>query len=85
MVLTKEIRRSGSTGSETLHYEVTYRFAVPGETIEGRDELSLEDWERLVEREPADVLYLAQKPSHNRLTGHRPWLLKTSSDCSDWY
>ncbi len=77
MVLTKEIRRSGDTRSETLHYEVTYRFAVAGETIEGRDELSLEDWERLVEREPADVLYRAQRPSSNRLAGHRPWLLKS--------
>jgi hypothetical protein len=77
MVLTKEIRRSGSTRSETLHYEATYRFAVAGETIEGRDELSREDWERLVEREPADVLYRVQKPSSNRLAGHRPWLLKT--------
>ena len=77
MVLTKEIRRSGSTRSENLHYEVTYRFTVPGETIEGRDELSLEDWERLVERESADVLYLAHKPSSNRLVGRRPWFLKT--------
>jgi hypothetical protein len=77
MVLTKEIRRSGSTRSETLHYEATYRFAVAGETIEGRDELSLEDWKRLVEREPADVLYRAQEPSSSRLAGHRPWLLKT--------
>jgi hypothetical protein len=77
IVLTKEIRRSGGTRSERKHYEATYRFAVLGETIEGRDELSLEDWERLIEREPADVLYRAQKPSSNRLVGHRPWLLKT--------
>lgn len=77
MVLTKEIRRTGSTRSETLHYDVTYRFAVAGETIEGRDELTLEDWKRLVEREPADVLYRAQNPSSNRLTGHRPWFMKT--------
>jgi uncharacterized protein DUF3592 len=77
MVLTKEIRRSGNTRSETLHYDVTYRFAVSGETIEGRDELSLEDWERLIERESADVLYRAGNPSSNRLAGNRPWIKKT--------
>ena len=74
VVLTKEIRRSGSSRSENKHYEATYRFTVMGETIEGRDELSFEDWGRLVEREPAEVLYLAQEPSANRLTGRRPWL-----------
>ena len=77
MVLTKEIRRSGNTRSETLHYEVTYRFAVSGETIEGRDELSLEDWERVIEREPADVLYRVGNSSSNRLAGNRPWIKKT--------
>ena len=77
MVLTKEIRRSGNTRSETLHYEATYRFAVAGETIEGRDELALEDWERLIERESAEVLYRARNPSSNRLAGNRPWINKT--------
>ena len=76
MVLTKEIRRSGNTRSENLHYEVTYRFAVSGFTIEGRDELFRQDWERLVEREPAEVRYRAQDPSSNRLAGGRPWLLQ---------
>lgn len=76
MVLTKEIRRSGNTRSETLHYDVTYRFAVAGQTIEGRDELVLEDWERLTERRPADVLYRAGHPSSNRLAGDRPWIKK---------
>ena len=77
MVLTKEIRRSGNTRSETLHYEVTYRFAVSGETSEGRDELSREDWERLIERESAEVLYRPGIPSSNRLAGDRPWLKKS--------
>lgn len=48
---------------------MTYRFTVPGETIEARDELSLEDWERLLEREPTDVMYRAQEPLSNRLVG----------------
>lgn len=83
LVLAKEIRqshssrRSGSSRSRTKHYELTYRFTVQGETFEGRDELSQEDWERLAERGPVDVLYRPQKPSSNRLAGHRPWLLKT--------
>jgi uncharacterized protein DUF3592 len=77
MVLTKEIRRSGNTRSETLHYDVTYRFAVSGETIEGRDGLLLEDWERLIERQSADVLYRAGNPSSNRLAGNRPWIKRT--------
>lgn len=83
MVLTKEIRESGSSRrsgrsrSRTKHYEVTYRFTVQGETFEGRDELSREDWERLTERGPVEALYRPQKPSSNRLAGHRSWLLKT--------
>ena len=77
IVLTKEIRSSGRGGNRTEHYEATYRFAVSGETIEGRDELSREDWERLIEREPANVLYRPGKPSSNRLAGDRPWILQT--------
>jgi len=86
-VLTKEIRQSDdSTGadrragrgtSRTNHYEVTYRFTVQGETLEGRDELTQEDWERLREHGPVGVLYLPQTPSSNRLAGQRPWLMKT--------
>lgn len=80
MVLTKEIRRSGegrTRSSETKHYEATYRFTVQGETLEGRDELSPGEWERLIEREPAEVLYRPQRPSSSRLAGRHPWLLKT--------
>ena len=60
IVLTKEIRRSGSgrsRSSETKHYEATYRFTVDSQTIEGRDELRQEAWSRLIEREPVEVLY----------------------------
>lgn len=82
-VLTKEIRRSVDTRSdrpggrsETRHYEVTYRFKIDGNTLEGRDELSQGDWERLRERGPVGVLYLPQTPSSSRLAGNRPWLMK---------
>ncbi len=77
IVLTKEIRSSGRGSNRTQHYEATYRFSVSGETTEGRDELSLEDWERLIEREQAEVLYQPQQPSSNRLPGDRPWITKT--------
>jgi hypothetical protein len=77
IVLAKEISSSGRGSNRTQHYEATYEFAVPGKTIEGRDELSQEDWERLIERESAGVLYLARKPSSNRLVGHRPWSMKS--------
>ena len=74
LVLTKDIRSSGRGSSRTEHYEASYRFVVSGETIEGRDELTKEDWERLTEREAADVLYLPREPWTNRLAGARPWL-----------
>ena len=64
MVLTKEIRRSSSNrsrSSETKHYEATYRFTIGTQTIEGRDELTLDAWSRLVEREPVHVLYRARQ------------------------
>jgi hypothetical protein len=83
MVLTKEIRVSHSSdrdnrhNSTTKHYEVTYRFMADGETIEGRDELSHDEWQQLVEREPVEVLYRPQRASSNRLAAHSSWLLKT--------
>lgn len=79
IVLTKEIRLSGKSRSRsrTKHYEATYRFTVQGETLEGRDELSHEEWQRLVEREPVEMLYRPQKISSNHLASHSAWLLKT--------
>jgi hypothetical protein len=82
-VLTKAIRQSHlstrSDGDRTpkTHYEVTYSFTAEGETIEGRDELSRDEWERLREHGPVEVLYRPERPSSNRLAGHRSWLLKT--------
>jgi hypothetical protein len=81
-VLAKEVRISRSDGRsdrprrDTRHYEVSYRFTVDGKTLEGRDELSQGDWERLKERGPVGVLYLPQRPSSSRLAGNRPWLMK---------
>ncbi len=82
-VLTKEVRqshrstRSGGNRTPKTHYEVTYRFTTEGSTLEGRDELSREEWERLREHGPVDVLYRPHRPSSNRLAGHSSWLMKT--------
>jgi hypothetical protein len=76
LVLTKEIKRSGmgrGRSSEAKRYEATYRFTVEGRTVEGRDELSREAWERLVEREAVQVRYRPARVVANRLAGARPW------------
>jgi hypothetical protein len=75
MVLTKEIRRSGRQNRAT-EYRLTYRFTVDGKTLEGRDELLQQGWERLTERAPTEVRYLPQRPSSSRLAGPRPWIQK---------
>jgi hypothetical protein len=77
VVLTKDIKRSGNQ-KRTKRYEVTYRYTVGGETFEARDVLVLGRWARLIEREPTDVFYRAQKPSSSRLAGPRPRLLGTA-------
>jgi hypothetical protein len=80
MVLTKDIRVSSGTGSNrtrTKHYEVTYRFVVGQETLEGKEELSHRHWQRLREREPVEVRYRPQRPASNHLAGRSAWLLKT--------
>ncbi len=73
-VLTKTIRSERDTdGSRTQHYEATYRFAFKERTLEGRDELTRDGWERLTEGGPVEVLYLPMNPSANRLAGSRSW------------
>ena len=50
-------------------YEATYRFVVPEGAYEHRARLSYETWARLKEREPAEVLYLPDRPATSRLAG----------------
>jgi hypothetical protein len=83
-VLTKDVRQSDDSTSAdragtspTKHYEATYSFTVEDETLEGRDELTQDGWERLTEGGTVEVLYLPGDPSSNRLAGSRPWILKT--------
>jgi hypothetical protein len=77
MVLTKEIERYGKR-NDSKRYRATYRFTAAGRTFEGRSELSFDEWQRLIEREPAEVLYLSNTPAASRLAGPRPWLWKAS-------
>jgi hypothetical protein len=67
MVLTKEIVRSGR-GNRTRSYEATYRFTVPEGAFEHRSRLPLDAWSRLTERQPAEVVYLPERPAASRLT-----------------
>jgi hypothetical protein len=82
-VMTKVIRTSidrsagSSSRTRTQHYDVVYRFAVDGITIEGRDETSRQRWEALTEGDRVGVLYIPANPSSNHLAGPRPWLVKT--------
>jgi Protein of unknown function (DUF3592) len=72
MVLTKEIERFGRR-NESKRYRATYRFTAAGRTFEGREELSFDGWQRLIEREPTEVLYLPNRPASSRLAGPRAW------------
>lgn len=84
IVLTKEFsisRGSSSTGSgtptQTKHYAATYRFTAEGKPFEGRDELSYDEWQQLVEREPVEVLYRPGRPTSSHLAAHNTWFLDT--------
>jgi hypothetical protein len=70
IVLTKDIERFGKR-NQSKRYWATYRFTAAGRTFEGRDELSFDGWQRLVEREPAEVLYLSNRADSSRLAGRR--------------
>jgi hypothetical protein len=76
-VVKKEIRtttshrRGTGSSSRTPHYDVSYRFLVGDAIVAGRDELGEDDWKRLREGGPVDVLYLAANASSNRLAASR--------------
>jgi hypothetical protein len=67
IVLTKDIVPADSDSS--TRYSVTYRFTAPGgQIVEGRDDVSVDEWERLVERGPVQVQYQPARPATSRLT-----------------
>ena len=72
MVLTKYIRRASKSNS--TQYRITYRFeAHNGDTFEGDCQVDVHQWERLEERGPIRVSYLASNPRSNRVSGSSDW------------
>jgi len=66
----------GRSRSQSTHYQVTYRFqGDAGEEVAGTSELDVDDWERLKEREPVAVTYVAGRPWLHRVQGWEPsWI-----------
>lgn len=63
----------GRSRSQSTHYQVTYRFqGDSGEEVAGTSELDVEDWERLKERAPVAVTYVAGSPWLHRVQGWEP-------------
>ncbi|HEY5034258.1 MAG TPA: DUF3592 domain-containing protein [Candidatus Dormibacteraeota bacterium] len=66
IVLSKDIKHA--TGSSGTSYSLRYRFtASNGRTYEGSSTIDVDGWDRLVERGPVTVQYLASDPSSSRL------------------
>lgn len=63
----------GRSRSQSTHYQVTYRFrGDAGEEVAGTSELDADDWERLKERGPVAVTYVAGRPWLHRVQGWEP-------------
>lgn len=78
-IVKKSSGRSSGPGrsrSESTHYQVTYRFqGDAGEEVAGTSELDVDDWERLKERGPVAVAYVAGRPWLHRVQGWEPgWI-----------
>jgi uncharacterized protein DUF3592 len=73
VVLTKAIERATRTGSNQrseTKYTVTYRFtAEDGRSFEGRQGVSVATWDRLREKEPIQIEYVASNPATSRVAG----------------
>jgi hypothetical protein len=74
MVLTKRISRGNK---ESTSYMVSYRFRAPdGAVVQGDTKTSGALWDRLVERGPIRVTYLADRPWAHRIEDQGPdWIL----------
>lgn len=63
----------GRSRSQSTHYQVSYRFqGDAGEEIVGTSELDVDEWERLKERAPVAVTYVAGSPWLHRVRGSEP-------------
>ncbi len=73
VVLTKRISRSNDSTS----YWVGYRFSAPdGTVVKTEAKVSGALWDRLVEREPVQVMYLPNDVRRHRIEGEGPdWVL----------
>jgi uncharacterized protein DUF3592 len=77
LVVTKAIKhnRRGGSSSSSTEYRVAYRFTVGGQTYEGEDGVSSEEWERLRELEPVQIQYVTSSPATNRIAGNTSTVL----------
>ncbi len=66
IVLTKHIVPADSDSS--TEYRVSYRFTTgDGKVVEGSESVDVGAWEKLVERGPIEIRYVAGNPGSNRL------------------
>ena len=66
IVLSKDIKHA--TGSAGTSYSIRYQFTASNDrTYEGSSLIDVDSWDRLVERGPVTVQYLASDPSSSRL------------------
>jgi hypothetical protein len=81
LVLTKSTRviYNQQNGLLETKYDVGYRFTTQdGESVQGSDEVDWRTWKSFQEREPAQIVYLPDRPARNRLVaahpGAAPWI-----------
>jgi hypothetical protein len=72
IVLAKATSSSSSSrsASTTTSYHITYRFKTSaGQVVRGKSRVDHATWDRLVEREPVEIQYLANSPEVSRISG----------------
>ena len=71
-VLAKSIDRARREGNPRTKYTVTYRFTtVDGRKMENKEEVSVEEWEKLEEGNTLQVTYLPDAPESSRIAGKK--------------
>jgi hypothetical protein len=77
MVLSKSIvtesSGSGNSRTQTTKYRLTFRYTAEDEEIVGITDISSSTWERLVERRPVGLTYVARMPWLYRVDGEEGW------------